>query len=469
MNKLAFDGYTWNFSQHAIALQPSNLFSLLSAASLFEGKSSFGESINNLLISENVLTSNIRNGKPDAWRDYQQILAETGLIYSTKLERNLKISEAGRLLLSGEIGFSELMSIQALRYQYPNGLKFAFIENQLKTGVLIKPGVLVLRILIELFKNGKNSKLSIDQCQNFLLPITRNQDWDKAYYNVVNLPPDSRVNRHSRRNIQDWFKFLNVTSIFQIEIINRETFISLRRNVLDNLALYESICSFSENPITFWIPDNLDKANYLTWFGHFGHIPTEYFVLLEEELNTEYLEYNYFDSKVDFEDTEVKKGKNINLSEITTDFKPILTDEKEELFEKKINSGYIKRREKTKLHDEIVSQLAIYYKSKGGQVFEDKQSVDLLVKMNNTDTSIFEVKTATLRNIFQRSRLAVGQILEYGYRYNQDYGIVPEKNVVFNVDMENQKWLKEYINNHLSIGLVSVLGKDIKMFPPKAV
>lgn len=138
-----------------------------------------------------------------------------------------------------------------------------------------------------------------------------------------------------------------------------------------------------------------------------------------------------------------------------------------EILDGKINSGFIKRREKTKLHDEIVNQLAFYYKTQGCKVYEDKQSVDLLVKSSNSGTSIFEVKTATLRNIFSRSRLAIGQVLEYGYRYNQDYGLEPKKNVVFNIDMENQSWLKEYINNHLNIGLVSVLGGDIKVFPPK--
>jgi hypothetical protein len=82
MSPLPYNEYTWNFSQHAIALQPNNLFPLLGAASIFEGQTNFSEKINKLLISQNVLTSNIRNGKPDAWRDYQQILAETGLIYN---------------------------------------------------------------------------------------------------------------------------------------------------------------------------------------------------------------------------------------------------------------------------------------------------------------------------------------------------------------------------------------------------
>lgn len=468
MKALPFNGYTWNFSQHAIALQPSNLFSLLSAASLFEGQSGFGNSINKLLISNNVLTSNIRNGKPDAWRDYQQILAETGLIVSTKLERNLRITEAGRLLLSGEIGVSELMSIQALRYQYPNGLKNAFFESQYNSGILIKPGVLILRILLELYKNGIEPKISIDQCQNYLLPIIRNDDWLLAYQQIRNNDnPSSLVNRHARRNIQDWFKFLNVTNIFEILSTNKQSYITLTSAVKSRIDFYNSICSYSESPNTFWIPTSLDNSFFLSWFRHFGHIPTEYFKLLEEELTDVYLNQNYFEIPEEIDDDNVvKKGKNIILSEVPEDGIEVFSTFNDCGIEEKVNSGFIKRREKTKLHDEIINQLVFYYRAKGYKVFDDKQSVDLLIKSEQDEISIFEVKTATLRNIFQRSRLAVGQVLEYSYRYNLDYGVNPQKNLVFNIDMAYQSWLKQYINGHLNIGLISVLGDDIKIFPP---
>lgn len=462
MLTLPFDGYSWNFSQHAIALQPNNLFALLSAASLFEGQIKVGQGINELLISDSILTSNMRNGKPDAWRDYQQILAETGLIYSTKLEKKIRITEAGRLLLSGEIGFSELMTIQSLRYQYPNGLKISFVDNQINSGVLIKPGLLILRILIELLNNGKKPLISVDQCQNFLLPIVRNADWHKAYLHLHNNTPcNPNANRHSRRNIQDWFKFLSITNLFELFAIKGTQYITLTNKVQNNIAFYNSICLMGENIDDFWIPVDKSSSSMMHWFANYGHIPTEYFSLLETDMTEEYVLENYFDTTEDIE--IIKKGKSIKLSEIPQDgIKKIIGIN--DGYKMKINSGYIKRQEKTKLHDEIINQLVSYYRSMGHQVYEDKQSIDLLVRHGDDKISLFEVKTATLRNIFQRSRLAVGQVIEYGYRYNLDHGCEPNKYIAFNIDMESQSWLRQYINDYLNIGLVSVLGENIKFF-----
>jgi len=75
------------------------------------------------MIESNILTSNLRDDVPDAWRDYQQLLAELGLIYSTKISPTLYLTNLAHMFLAGELGFSELVGMQALRYQYPNGQK----------------------------------------------------------------------------------------------------------------------------------------------------------------------------------------------------------------------------------------------------------------------------------------------------------------------------------------------------------
>jgi len=465
---LPYNGYSWNFSQHAIALKPDNLFSLLSAASLFEGKSSFSSEINLVLKKQGVLTDNIRDNKLDAWRDYQQILAETGLICSTKLEKRLQITEAGRLLLSGEIGFSELMSIQALRYQYPNGLKMSFQEQQCEKGVFIKPGTLILRILIELFKLGKTPLLNIDQCQNFLLPVTKNEDWVEAFHKIKNNSATSiSNNKHARRNIQDWFKFLNTTDIFDTFVKDRKTWVTLSAKSKRDIAKLESLCSLGENKSKFWLAEPKNKIHNVSWFFEFGHIPTQYYTILDSELEQEYITENFFGSEI-IEDDDAIITSKIGLTEIPDDGIPEISALDANNIKHKIKSGFIKRREKTKLHNNIINTLAAYYKNKGFRVYDDKQSIDLAVEFSKNDISIFEVKTATLRNLIARSRLAVGQITEYGYRYLQDFGLEPQKNIVFNVDMDKQPWLAEYVNEYLDIGLVSVLGNEKKIYLPSA-
>jgi hypothetical protein len=170
MRPLPYPGYSWSFTQHAIGTEADTLYKFLSCASLYEGSDKdYGQKINLLMVADGVLTANVRDGVVDAWRDYQQILAELGLIYSTKLNSTLRLTEAAHMYLAGELGYSDLMGVQALRYQYPNGQKYTIqsrlsaelysanitqpstlLELQMQAGVLVKPGTLLLRILTEL-------------------------------------------------------------------------------------------------------------------------------------------------------------------------------------------------------------------------------------------------------------------------------------------------------------------------------
>ena len=318
---------------------------------------------------------------------------------------------------------------------------------------------------------GNRGQISIDQCQNYLINITQHNDWFVAFDRIKNNPvPISMINNHTRRNVQDWFKFLNTTDIFELIKDGKYSYISLSQKAQDNIKLMEDICESGEDPRSFWIPEVGNKNQYMTWFFEFGRIPINYFKLLDAELDEEYITENFYGASFngsDDENIEQVSGK-INLKEIPSQGIPLLApvDSTSLEVDKKISSGFIKRREKTKLHDEIVNLLARYYSNKGYKVYDDRQSIDLAVEFNSSDISIFEVKTATLRNIYPRSRLAVGQITEYGYRYSQDFGVNPQKNIVFNVDMNEQIWMKEYINEYLGIGLISVLGDEHKLYLP---
>jgi len=117
---LPYSGYSWSFTQHAIALDPETLYNFLKCAAPFEGhgEKQYRTGITRLMIDLGILTPNVRGDVPDAWRDYQQILAELGLIYSTKLSRSLLLTDIGHLYLAGEIGFSELIGMQALQEEF---------------------------------------------------------------------------------------------------------------------------------------------------------------------------------------------------------------------------------------------------------------------------------------------------------------------------------------------------------------
>jgi len=195
---LPYPGYSWSFSQHMGKVSPRELFSLLAITYRYRYKSNYESLINKAIVDEKVLTANIRtdSGQVDAWRDYQQILAELGLIYSTRYEALPHLTPIGLAYIDGTIGYSELLSTQVLSYQYPNGHKTT-ISNSLKnkllaanfsiprsrveldanSGVLVKPGVLILQILVELYRNREQPTLNTRECLFALVPTKTNNDW----------------------------------------------------------------------------------------------------------------------------------------------------------------------------------------------------------------------------------------------------------------------------------------------------
>jgi hypothetical protein len=53
--------------------------------------------------------------------------------------------------------------------------------------------------------------------QAYLLNIKRNSDWIDAYTAIINNQnPNNKINRHARRNMQDWAKFLSAGELFDL-------------------------------------------------------------------------------------------------------------------------------------------------------------------------------------------------------------------------------------------------------------
>jgi hypothetical protein len=484
---LPYPGHTWSFTQHAVGLSSSTLYNFLQCAAPFEGEvENYDEKITSLMMNSGVLTANERDGSPDAWRDYQQILAELGLIFSTKICRALTFSDLGHMFLAGEIGFSELIGIQALRYQYPNGQK-STIQNRLRNElnsanlslpqtltelqinqqILIKPGLLILRILVELYEANLSAYLTTSECQAFLIPCRKNDEWPIAISELINhrkSPTEiDSIYRHSRRNIQDWFKFISKSDFFKLDDPNT---IRLSSYSLSNIELIKNILSEQENPKSFWIPINFDINSRLDWFFWFGHAPFQMQSILRSDLyDKEYFESNYVAGieidEID-EASPTPTFSQINLKPLDLDFlsrQTILksSDNIEKLAEN-IRQGLQKRHAKTLLHDRIVKKLAQNFISQGAQVLADSDSIDLLASWPN-GSAIFEIKTVTRRSLQGQIRSAIGQVQEYDYR-RQKNGIPPsDKVIVINTELENDAWQKDFLNDFLGIGLICITDK----------
>lgn len=210
----------------------STLFSLLPAAYQYQNSPNYRTLINQALLSNEIFTPNIRadSGQVDTWRDYQQLLPELGLIYSTRYTEQPCLTKLGLMYIDGAIGYSELFSTQSLAYQYPNGHKIDIspaVKQELRqaninippsraeidaeAGVLIKPGVLILQILLELHRQDDSPTLSTRECFFALVPTKRNTDWQEAYARLIKLRQQRTlplISQGKLRPVQEWFRLL---------------------------------------------------------------------------------------------------------------------------------------------------------------------------------------------------------------------------------------------------------------------
>lgn len=203
------------------------LFLLVDAAYRFSKYPNYRDLINETLVKKGAFTKNFRSDskKWEAWRDYQQVPAELGLMYSNK--GNIKqpyLTQIGLMYIDGMIGFSELISTQVLAYQYPNGHKTAIspllkenlsqaeinipstrMELDIDSGVLIKPGVLILQILVELYRQGYPPTLNTNECFMTLVPTLRNSDWYDSYTRLMLLRQISNTPQKDKtpRSVQE--------------------------------------------------------------------------------------------------------------------------------------------------------------------------------------------------------------------------------------------------------------------------
>ena len=122
---IPFEGLSWPITQHSGIITENVVRGLVLACLELNGKTIDADDINNYNVTHGLVTDNFRSDsmKVDAWRDYQQILSEFGLIYSTKICDRIILTPVAIAFADGDISYDELITLQILRYQYPNGHK----------------------------------------------------------------------------------------------------------------------------------------------------------------------------------------------------------------------------------------------------------------------------------------------------------------------------------------------------------
>lgn len=474
---LPYPGYSWSFNHHMGRVNPREVFALLELAYRFRQYPNYRSLVNQALVAEGIFTPNVRSdsGQVDAWRDYQQILPDLGLIYSTRYLKQPQLTPIGLMYVDGEIGYSELFSTQVLSYQYSNGHKTDIspavrgelwqagisiptnrTELDVNSGILIKPGVLILQILVELYQHGYSPTLDTRECLLALVPTIRNSDWQQAYTRLLQLRQTSDVSNADKRklrDIQEWFQFLG-QSDFAVKEGNR---ISLSSMALAEIDQLQTILDFHADPATFWIPQSsVERENALAWYSFFGSPSIESQWITPDELRSqEYLLENYPDHELlDEIDSPpvVVEVSEISLRPFSPSI-PDVVDVNVDVDVENIVQGRVRLRDKTRQHQEIVARLATRLTELSYYVADDPNSVDLLAEKNGFET-IFEIKTINRRNFQPRIRLGVGQLSEYRYRRQLQTQVRPNSILVLGNDLQLPTWAPDYFSSDVNMGLL---------------
>ena len=457
---------------------PKNLYQTLLAATTYAKSADPAVEINNYIIANSLLTPNIRadTGQPDAWRDYQQILSELGLIFSTKILRRITPTTLGLAFLDGSFGFSEVITMQAFRFQYPNGhhtaispslhqtlaatptagvTKFAALQDI--SGVRLRPTVLIWNVLRGLEVAGLEPELNTDDVECYLMRCTTQHDAEQCLHALkearqgrATLPP--LPGPGARRNAQDWLKFLALTPVFD----SGSTAAVLRpsRFALDHQGEIDALCLDLEHAESFWLPGSLDRADKLGWYSYFGGVDLSVppMPLPETELTQD-----------EIQETEEEPGERVVSHEPGTITLRALDRDAADTVRKpprpgaaieSVYSAEITDRAR-RLHDQMVLLIAHVCQGKGADVYEDPNSVDLLVVFRQTDF-IIEVKTVTPENFVARVRYAVGQVSHYDYLRSLQ-SLTPRRKVVaLAAQLPPDSWAVPFLNTHLDTDLLSL-------------
>ena len=293
---------SWPITQHAGVLRTEVFDGLLKACLLCRGKTVDAEKINNYILEIGILTANVRadSNQVDAWRDYQQILSEFGLIYSTRINKLLTLTPIAMAYLNNVLSYPELITLQLLRYQYPNGHKSQLSPSLIKSyganfnfesftafqtyhKIQLRPAVLIWKILYKLWECGEHPILSLDEMQSYVVRCTGMSDcFDCAKWIIdsrhgdVYLTPMVRA----RRNMADWIKLLSQTLLFSTnEDYNTIALSSYSIKERDSVNF---VCDRLSEPHSFW---SYKEGNYKeNWFDFYGNYEENIAYILKESV-----------------------------------------------------------------------------------------------------------------------------------------------------------------------------------------
>jgi len=440
-------------------ISEGGLYALLYAAYTYASYRSPAERINEYLVANDIVPPNIRRDSQlsDIWRDYQQVLAELGLMYSTRVTGGLiQPTPCGLNFLDNVSSFKEILTSQVLLYQYPNGGKREYADVQIANGVLIRPAVLVWRVISLLKQRGDEPVLTSSEIRDYLMHCCKHEDANFC----ANAISDARKTGHglptntltnAGRNASDWITLLTNTLLFKPANQGNLKGIALSTYSFDHWLELNEVMTSLEADSTFWNPPFIDESIRREWYSFYGAMRLDISLPLEGEnigevgndLGVEESEVPYAVATgivlKQFDSTRLNFNKENRLTQGKT-------------IESSYDADMVTNQHR--LHDSMVVYIANHCLAKGAVVLDDPKSLDLFVLYDSVEFLI-EVKTITPHNYIKRLRYAIGQLLHYDFMLNER---LPERRRVlaFPTLITNVQQFVPFVNEYLDMDILSL-------------
>ena len=278
-----YPGFTWQVSQHIAVVRESYFLGLLQACSHLDGLPVDIEDIDGKIAEQGIISS--ETGR-SIWRDYQQVLGEFGFMYATGVVGNtIQLTPIAKEFLGGKITFSEALTNQLLKYQYPNGkttlskgLKEAFVgvtdtfssltDLQEHYDIKVRPLPFVWLVLEKMHeKTGQEWSITSKEIAEYIFRCRDYDDLDACSDDLIELRQGGEEKPlpswEVKRNALDWSKLMGMTRFFdKANSVIRRSKQSIRRATSVKM-LFEFICDTS----SFWINDSQDVSSWYEYFG----------------------------------------------------------------------------------------------------------------------------------------------------------------------------------------------------------
>lgn len=210
----------------------------------------------------------------------------------------LTLTPIAMAYLNKILSYAELITLQLLRYQYPNGHKSqlspslmqscgdnfnyeSFTELQAHYNIQIRPAALIWKILYQLWESGEQPILSLDEMQSYAVRCTNMSDYLPCTESIIASRHDGQQLQplaRARRNMSDWMKLLSQTLLFKVS--GDGNTIALSTYSIKERKSVDYVCSRLSDPSSFWEykEDNFKQD----WFDFYGDYDNSIEFVLKE-------------------------------------------------------------------------------------------------------------------------------------------------------------------------------------------